>query len=178
MALLDELYCREIGFGIDLGGQLAQSGQIKQTLVIEWLKDNFIPAQPPKSTGRDQYGIEWLKQHNVDLQQLTLSDRLATLAAFTAESIYSNCKSFLQQNNCDYLIVGGGGIRHAVIIKRLRELFKPLQVVSSDHFGVDPDAKEALGFAVLAVAFIKSIPGNLPSVTGANKSVVLGKLVL
>ncbi|MBC8402778.1 MAG: anhydro-N-acetylmuramic acid kinase [Candidatus Marinimicrobia bacterium] len=178
MALLDEAYQLETGNKYDQDGKLVSRGQADLKLVAEWLRDDFITKASPKSTGRDQYGPEWLDRHKSQLASMQIEDRLATLAAFTAESIYTNCKSFLQQYNFDYLIVSGGGIQHAVIMKRLRKLFKPVQVVSSDHFGVDPDAKEALGFAILAVAFIKGIPGNLPAVTGARKSVILGKLII
>ena len=178
MALLDEAYQLATGDKYDQDGKLAGKGQADSQMVTEWLRDDFIIKAPPKSTGRDQYGTEWLDAHNFQLASLPNEDRLATLAAFTAESIFQNCRSFLKQYNCDNLIVGGGGVHHYPLMQQLAKLFSDQKTVTSAEFGVDPDAKEALGFAVLAVAFIKSIPGNLPSVTGANKSVVLGKLVL
>ena len=178
MALLDEAYQAATGEKYDQDGKLAGKGQADLQLITEWLRDDFITKAPPKSTGRDQFGTEWLAAHKSQLANLPIEDRLATLAVFTAESIYRNCKSFLQQYNSDYLIVGGGGVHYRPLMQQLARLFSDLKTVTSAEFGVDPDAKEALGFAVLAVAFIKAIPGNLPSVTGADKPVVLGKLVL
>jgi len=178
MALLDEAYQAATGDKYDRDGKLAGRGQADLPLVAKWLRDDFITKAPPKSTGRDQYGTDWLDDHNSQLAHLPIEDRLATLAAFTAKSIYRNCRSFLQQYNSDYLIVGGGGVHHRPLMQQLAKLFSGQKTVTSAEFGVDPDAKEALGFAVLAVAFIKGIPGNLPSVTGADKPVVLGKLVL
>jgi anhydro-N-acetylmuramic acid kinase len=47
--------------------------------------------------------------------------------------------------------------------------------MSSREFGIDPDAKEAIAFAVLAYEFVRGRPGNLPSATGARRGVILGK---
>ena len=63
-------------------------------------------------------------------------------------------------------------------MKYLIKWFNPISVVSSDQLGVSVDGKEALGFAILAVAHVKSIPGNIPSVTGAKKALVLGKITV
>ncbi|MBC8403446.1 MAG: anhydro-N-acetylmuramic acid kinase [Candidatus Marinimicrobia bacterium] len=178
MALLDEVYQLATGDKYDQDGNLAGNGKIDLKLIAEWICDDFITKAPPKSTGRDHYGTKWLETHENQLADLNIEDRLATMAAFTAKSIYSNCQSFLQQFEPDYLIVGGGGVHHRPLMQLLVKLFPGQKIVTSTEFGIDPDAKEALGFAVLAVAFIKGIPGNLPSVTGADKSVVLGKLVL
>ena len=52
-----------------------------------------------------------------------------------------------------------------------------LPVRSSADLGIDPDAKEAIAFAVLASETISGRPGNLPRVTGASRGVVLGKIV-
>ncbi len=178
MALLDEAYKLATGEKYDQDGKLAGKGKPDSQLVAEWLRDDFITKAPPKSTGRDQYGTEWLEAHNCQLAHLPIEDRLATLAVFTAKSIYRNCRSFLQQYKSDYLIVGGGGVHHRPVMQQLAKLFSDQKTVTSTDFAVDPDAKEALGFAVLAVAFIKGIPGNLPSVTGAERSVILGKLTI
>ncbi len=60
-------------------------------------------------------------------------------------------------------------------MRRLRELLAPLAVVTSADHGVDPDAKEAIAFAVLAHEFAAGRPANLPSATGARRAVMLGK---
>ena len=63
-------------------------------------------------------------------------------------------------------------------MKNLVERYNPIAVVPSDELGVSVDGKEALGFAILAVAHVKGIPGNIPAVTGAKKALVLGKMTL
>jgi anhydro-N-acetylmuramic acid kinase len=75
------------------------------------------------------------------------------------------------------LIVSGGGARNKFLMKRLHELVPSLKVVTSDRYGLPVDAKEAIAFAVLADRTMHGLPGNLPSVTGARRAVVLGKIV-
>jgi anhydro-N-acetylmuramic acid kinase len=62
-------------------------------------------------------------------------------------------------------------------MRRLAELLAPRTVVSSAELGIDPDAREALAFAVLANETLHGGAGNLPGVTGASRGVVLGKIV-
>ncbi len=73
------------------------------------------------------------------------------------------------------LIVSGGGVHNRRIMRRLDELLPGIDVASSADFGIDPDAKEAIAFAILAYEFVRGRPSNLPSATGARRSVILGK---
>jgi len=66
-------------------------------------------------------------------------------------------------------------VHNRQIMRRLGELLPGIGVLSSADFGIDPDAKEAIAFAVLAYEFVRGRPGNLPSATGARRSVILGK---
>jgi anhydro-N-acetylmuramic acid kinase len=48
--------------------------------------------------------------------------------------------------------------------------------VTSDYYGLDVDAKEAVAFALLAHLTLRGEPGNLPQVTGATHPAILGDL--
>jgi anhydro-N-acetylmuramic acid kinase len=50
------------------------------------------------------------------------------------------------------------------------------RITTSAEFGVDPDAKEAIAFALLAFETWNRRPSNLPSATGATRPAILGKL--
>jgi len=178
MALLDETFLVESKEGIDIGGELALEGNADKKLVNNWLKEAYFLELPPKSTGRDQFGINWLADHRQELDFLTIPDQLATLSLFTAKSVFLACGQFIRDHQVDRVIVSGGGIHHGCVIKHLVEWFSPIAVVPSNELGVSVDGKEALGFAILAVAHVKGIPGNIPSVTGAKKALVLGKMTL
>ena len=178
MALLDETYLVESKEGIDLGGELALKGNADKRLVNNWLKAPYFLELPPKSTGRDQFGIDWLADHRHELDSLAIVDKLATLSLFTAKSVFLACEDFIRDNQVEHVVISGGGIHHSCVMKHLVEQFSPIALVPSDELDVSADGKEALGFAILAVAHVKGIPGNIPSVTGAKKALVLGKMTL
>ena len=178
MALLDETFLVESKEGIDIGGELALEGNVDKKLVNNWLKAAYFLELPPKSTGRDQFGINWLADHRHELATLTLQDQLATLSLFTAKSVFFACEQFIRGHKVEHVIVSGGGMHHGCVMKYLVKLFDPIALVPSDDLGISADGKEALGFAMLAVAHVKEISGNIPSVTGAKKALVLGKMTL
>ncbi len=74
------------------------------------------------------------------------------------------------------VVVSGGGARNVALMGELAGLLAPRRVCGLDVLGMDPDAKEAVGFAVLANETLLGMPGNLPAVTGAVRPVVLGKI--
>jgi anhydro-N-acetylmuramic acid kinase len=103
---------------------------------------------------------------------------LATITAFTAHSIKDSYDRFVfPQTAIDDIILSGGGCRNDYLVELIRSLFKPTPVFTSDDFGVPSDAKEAIGFAILANETISGNPSNVPSATGARRPVVLGKIV-
>ena len=178
MALLDEAMMLLAQQPFDEHGSVSSQGTPDEALVEEWLKEEFILKEPPKSTGRDYFGKEWLERNVDKIANWKLHDLLATLSLFTARSVALNCRRFSAIVQTSNVIVSGGGVHHRTAMTMLSQQFSPVEVISSQKFNVDPDMKEALGFAILGAAYLKSIPGNLPSVTGASHPVVLGKLTL
>jgi anhydro-N-acetylmuramic acid kinase len=77
----------------------------------------------------------------------------------------------------DELIVSGGGVHNSLLMVYLAAILPGFPIVSSDRFGIKPEAKEALGFAVLAYECFHGRANNLPSATGADHPAILGKLV-
>jgi anhydro-N-acetylmuramic acid kinase len=72
-------------------------------------------------------------------------------------------------------IVSGGGVHNRFLMRRLENHLRGWKIRSSAEFGIDPDAKEAIAFALLAHRNLRRKPGNVPSATGARHAVVLGK---
>ncbi|MFZ9737649.1 MAG: anhydro-N-acetylmuramic acid kinase [Prochlorotrichaceae cyanobacterium] len=161
----------------DAGGQWAAQGTPCLTLVNQWLTDPFFQHPPPKSTGREYFGADYLERCWAEAQSYPLSpaDFLATLTELTALSIVHSYRSFLPVQP-HRILVGGGGVHNTYLLHRLRHHLAPLPVESTETVGIDPNFKEAAIFAVLAHWHCLGIPGNLPSVTGATRSVVLGEL--
>jgi len=178
MALLDEAIDKLAGKKYDEHGSLALAGTPNEDIVNRWINNEFVSQAPPKSTGRDYFGAQWLEQHVENLSDWNLEDLLASLSLFTARSVALNCHQFVDMDGVKTIIVSGGGVHNNAVMKMLSREFSPVQVISSESFGINPDIKEAFGIAILAAAYFKEIPSNIPSVTGAYKSVILGKLTI
>lgn len=158
----------------DHDGAWAASGQPCQALVEQWLQQDFFHQPPPKSTGRELFGPDYLAACLQDAKSYALSeaDLLATLTDFTAASIALNYRLFLPQLP-DQVLVCGGGSRNSYLKQRLQTRLQ-IPVLTTDQVGVSAAFKEAIAFAVLAYWQQRGIPGNLPTVTGAKRAMPLG----
>jgi anhydro-N-acetylmuramic acid kinase len=148
-------------------------------LVNKWLSHDFFQTPPPKSTGRELFGVDYLNQCLVEsaAYNLTSADILATLTELTVTSIVHDYRSFLPQMP-DAVLLCGGGSRNLYLKERLQALLEPVQVLTTDEAGVSAEFKEAIAFAVLAYWRTLGVPGNLPQVTGAASAVPLGNIYL
>ncbi len=178
MGLLDERYKQLFPGDYDRDGLEALKGTIDHILLSGWMQHPFIRKKPPKSTGRDEFGQGWLAEHGQELEKTKPHSQLATLAAFTAETIVQSIIPYQKKYQIAELLTGGGGSRHPFIMNVLKEKLPNLKIQSVQNSGVNPDSKEALGFAILACARIRGIPGNIPTVTGAGRYAVLGKITV
>lgn len=163
----------------DENGAWAAQGTVCQPLVETWLRQTFFQTPPPKSTGRELFGLEYLQQcwQDAEPYQLSAADFLATLTELTAQSIVNSYRDFLPQLPHQVLL-GGGGSRNLYLRQRLQALLSPCEVLTTDDVGLNSDFKEAIAFAVLAYWRIRDIPGNLPEVTGAAHPALLGEIHL
>ncbi len=164
----------------DRGGQHAAGGEPCEELVAEWLDHPFIRAAPPKTTGREVFGVEFARRaiEASRKRKLSSTDTVATVTEFTARTIFDYYNRFLTPHHpVDEIAVSGGGVHNATLIQRLNTLFHPIDVKSVDAYGFSSDAKEAIAFAVLANEAVHGNFGNLPRVTGASQPKILGKFV-
>ncbi|BAY24966.1 hypothetical protein NIES2100_47650 [Calothrix sp. NIES-2100] len=161
----------------DENGQWAASGTPCQPLVEQWLNQDYFQLPPPKSTGRELFGVTYLQQCLEDAQayQLSPADILATLTELTAAAIVHSYRTFLPQLP-DRVLLCGGGSRNLYLKQRLQSLLASVPVLTTDEVGLSADSKEAIAFAVLAYWRQLGIPGNLPSATGAPQEVLLGEV--
>lgn len=161
----------------DQDGNWAASGTPCDALVEQWLSQDFFQIAPPKSTGRELFGWDYLNQclAEGEAYNLTPTDLLATLTELTVSSIVMSYQHFLPQMPQRVLLCGGGS-RNLYLKQRLQTQLGSIQVLTTDEAGVSADFKEAIAFAVLAHWRNLGIPGNLPKVTGANSAVLLGNV--
>ncbi len=163
----------------DSDGNWAASGTPCNQLVEQWLTQDFFEQPPPKSTGRELFGWEYLQRCLADAEsyQLSAADLLATLTQLTVASIVHSYRTFLPQLP-ERVILCGGGSRNLYLKRRLQIHLEPVPVLTTDEVGLSADFKEAIAFAVLAYWQQQGIPGNLPQVTGAKQAVLLGDIHL
>jgi anhydro-N-acetylmuramic acid kinase len=159
----------------DRNGAWAATGRVCQPLVRSWLEQEYFCAPPPKSTGRELFGVDYLQACIADAAtyQLDDADLLATLTDLTASSIADSYQRFLPQLP-DRVLLCGGGSRNLYLRQCLQLHLPDTQVATTDDAGVNGDYKEAIAFAVLAYWRNLDIAGNLPTVTGAKSQVLLG----
>ncbi len=166
----------------DWGGEMAAAGRVRESELEGLMTHPFLRAVPPRSAGRREYGPAFVKQlYSDDLafpwsgmaHRLSPEDLVATLTAWTAASIVQSCT---EVGPVDQVLVGGGGANNPVILSQLQEGLAPREVVPFAALGQCGKAREAMAFALLAWEFAAGNPTNLPRVTGAKFSVVLGSL--
>lgn len=160
----------------DEGGKLALVGKPDRVILGRLLKHPFLQKRPPKSTGREEFGMQFAEQLLSDWPQVSLEDMAATLTVYTAQSIARSYERWLPKMPDD-VIVGGGGTKNPALMRMLIELLPRTKTYVHEDFGIDSDAKEALAFALLASEAVHAQPANVPAATGAKRSTVLGKIV-
>jgi anhydro-N-acetylmuramic acid kinase len=158
----------------DRDGIRAARGKIDEALLTELHRHPFLAQLPPKSTGREDFGKEFVYPLLTRFGDRK-DDLLATLTRFSAEAIARSYREALPAMP-DEVYISGGGALNPTLMRHLVELLAPIPVQSLAALGVDPEAKEAIAFAVLANQTLFGAAGNVPAVTGAAGPRVLGKL--
>ncbi len=158
----------------DEGGTIASTRVPDERHLQTLLADPYFAIAPPKSTGREYWGAEFMDgvRGAADAEQL-----VSDLTEFVARSIHdAYARYVLPRHDLAGVYLSGGGERNPVLRRRLSELFAPIAVRSSDDLGLPGDSKEAVAFAVLANETICGTASNVPSATGASGSRVLGTI--
>jgi anhydro-N-acetylmuramic acid kinase len=164
--------------GFDRGGHIAASGRIIIPLLERCLRLPFFRRRPPKSAGREQFGQDFVKQYFLARRSARFEDLLRTACELTVASISDSLQRFVfPRARVQRLIISGGGAHNRTLLAGLQAFMPHLALESSDRHGLPMDAKEAVAFAILADRTLHGLPGNLPAVTGACRSVILGKIV-
>jgi anhydro-N-acetylmuramic acid kinase len=161
----------------DYRGDLARSGSVIPDLLNHLLSMDYFSRRPPKTAGREQFGesfVATLLEHAISHK---FEDLVRTAAEVTACGIVKAIENFvISEAHIDQLVVSGGGARNEFLVARLKALLPQLEVLYSGDLGIPADAKEAVGFAILANETFDLHAGNVPSATGARHPVVLGKV--
>jgi anhydro-N-acetylmuramic acid kinase len=160
----------------DVDGRRAARGTVDRALLAELNQHPYLAQPPPKSTGRELFGPDFVNPLLARFGERK-DDLLATLTRFTAEAIAHSYRQVFPAPPTEVYVSGGGAL-NLTLMHHLGDLMAPIPVTTTDALGVDPKAKEAIAFAVLANETLFGHPGNVPRVTGAAGPRVLGKITL
>ena len=161
----------------DNGGHLAAAGALEHVLFQRLQRHPYFAARPPKSTGREMFGAAFAQTlvRQMENRKSKIENLLHTLTRLTAWSIGDAYRRFLPALP-DEVILCGGGAENPVLVRMIGEELGPLRLRRIDEYGIPNKAKEAASFALLGAATLDGLAGNLPSVTGARRAVVLGEV--
>jgi len=162
----------------DAGGKMAARGTVDKRLLNELLRHPFFRRRPPKSTGREEFGADFAEQvyRRAAKKGLADADIVATVTALTAKTIAQAYRRFGAAMPDEFILCGGGS-HNRTLVEMLHAELPDVKMLSTDDFGISVDAEEAVSFAILAWATIKGMANNVPTATGAERPVILGKIV-
>jgi len=158
----------------DPDGRVAARGRPLPGVLSSLMKHPYFSRKPPKSTGREVFGLAFAEKILRKAPIAKPPDVLATALELTVRTIADGCRPFM--GDCREVIASGGGCHNKTLMSRLAEAIAPVPLKTSDEFGIPADAKEAVAFAILANETAAGRPTNVPSATGASRPVVLGKI--
>ncbi len=168
--------------GIDRDGRLSRAGRVvpRMLAALRARRRAFLEAPPPKSAGFADFGPALAADLARAFARVEPRDRVRTAVAFTADCVVGAFRRFLLPRfpGLELVRLSGGGTRNPTL---RADLDAGLGALGVRAVALEPrfsDAKEALGFALLADATVRGRPASLPGATGARHAALLGKLSL
>ena len=175
--LMDAFIQTSMGESYDRDGRLAAAGQSNPLLLNALVSHPFFSESFPKTTGPELFNLSYL-DNAMSLSgthHLSDTDIIATLNAFSVKSIVNAIKSLLETVSLSSVYISGGGYKNTYLIENIRNQLPDMNIHSSNNIGIDPDAKEAVLFAVLANECIAGNKTSTPNISGMP-STTMGKI--
>lgn len=175
--IIDALAQHFFGRPYDEGGALSAQGNVSGALLDEWMAVPFVTAPPPKATGREIYGAQFVDAALRKHPHLSGLDFLATATQYTAACVAVNYERYVfPRCPVEEIILSGGGAHNHTLRRMIAEALPGLRVLTQEDLGFSSDAKEAAAFALMAYETIHLRPSNVPAATGAKAPVILGNI--
>ncbi len=160
----------------DRDGLIAKSGTPHLPSIENWLKEPFFQRSPPKSTGRETFGLLDLERRFAQMPLLSRENLIATITCFTSSIVVQDLNNIFRTDLIRpvELLVSGGGSRNQAILKDLRMKCKGIRVLTTEEYGIPVQAREALAFALFSWWHTLNYPCPTYSLTGVNRPLVMG----
>ena len=175
--MIDEAVRTFYGKKYDTDGYYARQGNLIPSLAAEVKEHPYFNLEIPKTTGREMFGEHFTKSILEKYHSCEPNDLIHTFTWFTAYSIAYHYKKYLiSEYGLKKCIIGGGGAYNSYLLELIRNEIPEVTVMTQEEHGFSSEAKEALAFVILGNQTYHRSPSNVPSATGAKKSVILGQI--
>ena len=150
--MMDSLMRLHFNKPFDQDGLVASEGNVNQKLLQEMKNDSFFKVALPKTIGPELFNLNFIEEakKRAQITDISANDIMATLNRLSAETIVDAIYMHVPKNHNYTVYTSGGGMHNPVLIQHLKQLLPNIEIKSSDLIGMNPDAKEAILFAVLA----------------------------
>lgn len=156
----------------DLDGLIAARGRVNQEHLKLFLSHPYFEVKPPKSTGKEIFHLPYLVEILGPVQSWVIEDVMATLLEVTVETVAQEVEKFELAS----LYVAGGGAANKQLMRRMQQRLAHCKLLNMSELGISSQSKEAIAFALIGFLSLHSLPGQIPSCTGANGERILGSL--
>lgn len=171
--LMDLACLRFLDRPFDTNGAAAARGRADKALIKKLLSQKYFRQKPPKSLDKNDFGEAYLNRWFSRIKNPV--DLLATLNFFTAACVADALQQFVPARLQKQIIVSGGGAYNKTLLENLKRL-TGLPLITSAQAGIDPQAKEAAAFALMAWLALRGKTNHCARATGAQENTVLGNI--
>jgi anhydro-N-acetylmuramic acid kinase len=162
----------------DRSAALANAGEVNTDLLAALKQDRFFSLDFPKTTGPEVFNLVYLQQAQQlsGTEQLNHADVMATLNRFSAEMIVQAITSLTAKLDRFVIYASGGGIHNPLLMQHISRDLPDISIRSTTELGINPDAKEAVLFAVLANECLVGGKQKFSNSREGIPSVTMGKI--
>lgn len=162
----------------DKDSAIARSGNLHPALLDALINHTFFQQLFPKTTGPELFNLEYLRfaQNQSGTVTLKHEDVLRTLNRFTAVTIAQSIRQCCDPHQQYTLYSSGGGMHNPLVMEQLQELLPEFTFYTTSDLAINPDAKEAVLFAILANETIAGDQLTYGSARSGIPSVSMGKI--
>lgn len=177
--LMDQFMQQHYNQFYDKNGEVAKTGILNKALLNELLKCDFFDVAFPKTTGPELFNLAYLKDAQIRsaTENIHLEDVMATLCHFSAQTIAEAIKRCFGNEAKAQVFMSGGGMHNPLLVELLKANLPYSNFFTTDDLKINPDAKEAVLFAVLANETLCGKPIDFGNRQGVP-SVCMGKISL
>lgn len=167
------------GIYYDEDAKIASAGQVNHALLSALLANDFFTVSFPKTTGPELFSMAYLMeaQKHSDTLLLSQEDVMATLCTFSAKSIADAIKTTINESTTPIIYMSGGGMHNPLLVMELKNFLPTAIIRTTTHLSIEPNAKEAILFALLANETVSGSQINF-GIRSSVPSLTMGKISL